>query len=58
MTTKLGKYIYVQVVTMIHAATGWIEIHTVPSSQADLESNQVELAWLTHLTTVLQSNSG
>ena len=32
---------------MIDPATGWIEIHTVPSAQADLVANQVDLAWLT-----------
>ena len=32
---------------MINPATGWIEIRTVPSGQADLVANQVELAWLT-----------
>ena len=29
---------------MIYPATGWIEIHTVPSAQVDLVFNQVELA--------------
>ena len=33
---------------MIDLATGWIEIRTVPSAQADLVANQVELAWLTY----------
>ena len=47
MTTKNGKTIYIQVVTMIDPATGWIEICTVPSTGADLVSNIVELAWLT-----------
>ena len=32
---------------MIDPATGWIEICTVPSLQADLVANQVELSWLT-----------
>ena len=36
MTTKLGKSIYLQAVTMIDTATGWIEIRTVPSVRADL----------------------
>ena len=47
MTTKSGKAIYFQAVTMIDPATGWMEICTVPSARADLVSNIVELAWLT-----------
>ena len=47
MTTKSGKSVYLQAVTMIDPATGWIEIRTVPSARADLVANQVELAWLT-----------
>ena len=47
MTTNSGKSGYLQAVTMIDLATGWIEIRTVPSVWADLVSNQVELAWLT-----------
>ena len=47
MTTKSGKSFYLQAVTMINPATGWIEIRTVPSARADLVANQVELAWLT-----------
>ena len=47
MTTKSGKSVYLQEVTMIILATGWIEIHTAPPVWAGLESNQVELAWLT-----------
>ena len=35
---------------MIDAATGWIEIRTVPSARTELISNQVELAWLTCYT--------
>ena len=46
MTTKFGKSIYLLAVTMIDPATGWIEIHIVPSVWADLIANQVELAWL------------
>ena len=46
MTTKSGRSVYLQAVTMIDLATGWIEICTVPSAQVDLISNQVELAWL------------
>ena len=47
MTTKNRKTVYLQAVTIIDPATGWIEIHTVPSARADLVSNIVELAWLT-----------
>ena len=43
MTTKSGKFIYLQVVTMINPATGWIEIRTVPSAWVHLVANQVEL---------------
>ena len=39
---------FLQAVTMIHPATGWIEIFTVPSARADLVFNQVELACLTY----------
>ena len=31
---------------MIDPATGWIEIHTIPSTRADLVSKIVELTWL------------
>ena len=47
MTTKSGKSVYLQAVTMIDPAIGWVEIRTVPSARADLVANQVELAWLT-----------
>ena len=46
MTTKSGTSAYLQAVTMIDPATGWIEIRTIPSAQADFVANQVELAWL------------
>ena len=48
MTTKSGRSVYLQAVTMIDLATGWIDICTIPSAQADLVANQEELAWLTH----------
>ena len=48
MTTKSGRSVYLQAVTMIDQATGWIEIRTVPSIRADLVSNHLELSWLTH----------
>ena len=47
MTTKSGKTVYLQAITIIDPATGWIEIRTVLSARADLVSNIVELAWLT-----------
>ena len=47
MIMKSGKSVYLQAVTMIDPATGWIEIRSIPSSQVDLVSNQVDLAWLT-----------
>ena len=47
MTTKSGKSVYLQAVTMIDPATGWIEIRTVQSERVDLIANQEELAWLT-----------
>ena len=45
MTTKSGKFVYLQAVIMIDPATDMIEIHAVPSARADLVANQVELAW-------------
>ena len=47
MTTKSEKSVYLQAVTMIDSATGWIEIRTLPSVRADLVAYQVELNWLT-----------
>ena len=47
LITKAGWSVYLQAVTIIDPATGWIEIRTVPSAWADLVANQVELAWLT-----------
>ena len=44
MTTKSGKSVYLEVVTMIDPARDWIEIRTVQSARADLVANQVELA--------------
>ena len=46
MTTKSGRSVYLQAVTMIDLATGWIEIRTVSSVRVDLVANQEELAWL------------
>ena len=42
MTTKSGKTVHLQAVTMVDPATGWIEICTVPSACVDLVSNIVE----------------
>ena len=47
MTTKLRKLVYLQAESMIDPGTDWIEIRTVPSAQAGLVANKVELAWLT-----------
>ena len=47
MTTRSGKSVYLQAVTMNDSATCWIEIRTAPSAGEDLVANQVELAWLT-----------
>ena len=47
MTTKSGRSVYLQAVTMIDPSTVWIEIRTVPSALSDLVANQVELSWLT-----------
>ena len=47
ITTKNGKSIYSQAVTMIDPASCLIEIHTIPSDRADLISNIVELVYLT-----------
>ena len=47
MKCKKEKDVYLRAITMIDAATGWIEIHSVPEARADLVANQVELALLT-----------
>ena len=47
MKGKQNTYDYLQAITTIDPATGWIEIHSVPEVRADLVANQVELAWLT-----------
>ena len=39
--------VYLLAITMIHPATSWIEIHSVPKVRADLVANHVEIAWLT-----------
>ena len=40
------KDVYLQAVTMIDPATGWIEIRSVSEARADLVPNQVKLAWI------------
>ena len=47
MKRQKRKDVYLQAVTMIDPATGWIEIRSVPEARADLVANEVELAWLT-----------
>jgi len=47
MTTKSSKKVYLQAVTMINPAKGWVEIHALLGVSADYVSNQIELAWLT-----------
>ena len=47
MTTKSVRSVYLQEVTMIDLATGWIEICTVPSARANLVVDQLQVAWLT-----------
>ena len=44
MTTKNKMSVYLQTVTMIDPATGWMEIRMVPYDRADKVSNMVELA--------------
>ena len=46
MKGKKDKDVYLQAITMIDPATGWIEIRSVPEARADLVTHQVELAWL------------
>ena len=47
MTTEKGSTVFLQAVTMIDSATGWVEIRASPSARADLVTQQVELGWLT-----------
>ena len=46
MTTKSGKYVYLQAVTMNDPATGWIDIYRATSALAGLIVNQIKPAWL------------
>ena len=43
MKGKKDKEVYLQAITMMDPATGWIEIRSVPEARADLLANQVEL---------------
>ena len=42
MTTNKERDIYLQAITMIDPASGWIEIHFVLEVRADLVANQLE----------------
>ena len=44
MKGKKDKDAFLQAITMIDSATGWIEICSVPEAKAGLVANQVELA--------------
>ena len=46
MKGKKDKDVYLQAITVIDPATGWIEIRSVPEARADLVANHVEIAWL------------
>ena len=47
MATDNNRIVYLQAVTMIDPATGWVSIRAVSSARADLVAQQVELGWLT-----------
>ena len=47
MKGKKDNDVYLQAITMIDPATGWIEIRSVPEARTNLVANQVDLAWLT-----------
>ena len=47
MEGKKHKDVYLQVITMINLAIGWIAINSVPEARAYLVANEIELAWLT-----------
>ena len=50
MKVKNDKDIYLQSIFVKDPATCCIEICSVPKARADLDANQVELAWLTKHT--------
>ena len=60
MKGKKDKYVYLQAITMIDPATGWIEIRSVPEARADLVANQVELTWLSryHIPNKITADRG
>ena len=47
ITTRSGRSVYLQDITMIDPTIGLIELHTLQSARADLVANQVELSCLT-----------
>ena len=47
MKGKKDKDVYLQAITMIDPATGWMKIRSVAEARAELIDIQVELAWLT-----------
>ena len=49
------KDIYLQAISMIDPAMGWIETYSVPEAKADLVPNPLELIWLTRYP--LQKNN-
>ena len=44
---KKDQDVYLQIITMIEPAIGWIEILSVPEARVHLVASQIELAWLT-----------
>ena len=42
---KKDKDDYLQAITMMDPATGWIEIRYVLEARADLNANEVDLSW-------------
>ena len=47
MTTKSGRSVNLQAVSLIDPATGWINIHTIPSALADFLANKAEILFTT-----------
>ena len=47
MKGKKDNDVYLQAITKIDPTTGWIEIRSVPEARANLDANQVDLAWAT-----------
>ena len=44
MKGNKGKYVYLQVITMINPPTFCIEMRSVPEARADLAANLIELS--------------